>query len=138
MDPTPTLDTPEDDYPIEVALQVALREAKGDQAATSAALLDIAIVRDHRFGSLVAMMRTDRIRVEEPRRMSVTAKAALLSQIGEDDVLPGVARSVALARRIVDDLDVPAAERDEVTRRAVLLARECLPREPRQRHRAKA
>lgn len=116
-------------YPIDDALQDALRDAEDDQAATSAALLDLAIRWHRLFGSLVAMLRTGHVRIEEPRRMSVTAKAALLGQ--DAPAKSPLARSCALARLIVHDLDVPDGELDVAARRALLLARECLPRAPR-------
>lgn len=117
-------------YLIDAALRAALRAAlihrHEDPTAVAAAQLDLEIRQHPLFESLVDMLRTGRIRVEEPRRMSATAKAALL---GDPDVTPpdtGLGRARGYAGRIVTALGVPEEEQDVAARRAVLLARECL------------
>jgi hypothetical protein len=116
-------------YPIDAALHEAHRKALASRvpAAIAAAQLDLAI-REHRlFGALVAMLRTSHIRIEEPRRMSVTAKVALMASPGFAPKKSPLARSRALAMLIVHDLDVPADQLDSTVRQVLLLARECLP-----------
>lgn len=127
---TAAIDPAPETFPIDAALYEALREARAtrDPSALAVAHLDLAI-RGHRlFGSLVTMLRTGHVRIEEPRRMAATAKAALMS---EPDFAPAqspLSRARALASLIVDDLDVVPAEHDAITRQALVLASDCLPR----------
>lgn len=123
LDPAPT-------YPIDAALHEAIREARAadDPSAIAAAHLDLAI-REHRlFGSLVTMLRTGHVRIEEPRRMAATAKAALMCTPDFAPAQSALSRAHALASLIVDDLDVVAVEHNAITRQALVLASDCLPR----------
>lgn len=124
------LDAAPQTYPIDDALREAIREARatGDPVALAAAHLDLAI-RGHRlFDSLVTMLRTGRVRIEEPRRMAATAKAALMCTPDFAPAQPALSRAHALASLIVDDLDVAAAEHAAFTRQTLVLASDCLPR----------
>lgn len=117
-------------YSIDAALHEAICEARAsnDSLALAAAYLDLAI-RGHRlFDSLVTMLRIGRVRIEEPRRMAATAKAALMSAPDFAPAQPALSRAHSLASLIVDDLDVADTEHDAITRQALVLASDCLPR----------
>lgn len=116
-------------YPIDPALREAHRKAllSHDPADVADAQL-VMKIRDHRyFDSLVTMLRISRIRIEEPRRMAVTAKVALLHSAEFAPPQSELARARGLAALIVDDLGVADGDHDAVVRQVLLLAHECLP-----------
>jgi hypothetical protein len=116
-------------YPLDADLRLQLHRAREsrDPSAVAAAQLDLSIREHPLFDSLVVMLRTGEVEIEEPRRMAATAKAALLAA---DDFAPKKsprARARAVAELIVHDLAVTEDQHRETTRRALLLARACLP-----------